>query len=346
MIERHHPYRLSASQASRLRVFLDEAGLGVLDEDSAAPLGAGESNITLELNTDAGQLVLRRPPEGPLSPKTHDVIREARILEALSGRFRVPKVLTTCMDVRVLGAPFFIMERVDGCVITRTVPPQFDTTAHRRAVSIELVETLADLHHVDWKSAGLDGLAPTSDYLARQVDRFERLWHLSRVTDIDLLAPVTEFLKRRLPSDNRAPAVVHGDYRLGNVVLASETPARLVAVLDWEMATLGDGWADLGYLLALWADPADPQPDVFESATLLRQDGFLQRDEVIAVYEDRSGMHVRNIDWYLVLALWKAAIFTRGNARRAHENGRAEAARRLSVKAEAITLRARDRIRV
>jgi len=301
-----------------LRRFLDAHGLGG-GELTATPIGDGHSNVTYLIERDDGpELVLRRPPRPPLPPSAHDVLREARLLSALADTpARVPAVLAVCDDVDTIGAPFYVMERVPGEVIVATVPPALDTPAQRRLIGEELIEALVEIHAVDWQAAGLDGFGKPTGYLERQVRRFTGLWELNRTREIPAVERVGAWLAEHLPESGPA-TVVHGDYRLGNTMFAADPPARLVAVFDWEMATIGDPLADVGYMCMMWVEGGDPASGMREYlGKVTRADGFPTRGELIARYEERSGRSMRDLRWYTVLALWKSTVFMEGNYRRA-----------------------------
>jgi aminoglycoside phosphotransferase (APT) family kinase protein len=297
-----------------LRAFLDERGLGAGELD-VEPIGEGHSNVTFAIRFDGTELVLRRPPRGPLPPSAHDVLREARVMTALDGRARVPAILAVCEDPAVIGAPFYVMARVEGDVITSELPPALDTPADRRRIGEELVDSLVEVHGVDWRAAGLEGFGKPTGYLERQLRRFLGLWEHNRTRDIPAVEAVAEWLRDNLPESGPA-TVVHGDYRLGNTMYAPQAPARLAAIFDWEMATIGDPLADLGYLCTMWIDRDDP-PTKFELSRVTREEGFLTRDELIARYEERSGRSMTDMRWYRTLALWKSIVFMEGNYRRA-----------------------------
>jgi len=302
-----------------LREFLDAHGLGSGDVD-ATPIGEGHSNVTYLVRRAPGhyEVVLRRPPRGPLAPSTHDVLREARLLRALAGSAaRVPRVLAACDDASVVGAPFYVMERVHGEVLTSTLPPGLDSVAERRRCGEELIDALAEVHAVDWRACGLEGFSSDPDgYLERQLRRFGGLWERHRTRDVPAVEDVAAWLRRNLPRSGPA-TIVHGDYRLGNAMFSVAPPARLLAVFDWELATLGDPLADVGYLCALWSERDDPPFGAFELSAVTREPGFLTRDELVARYEAASGRAMTDIRWYRALALWKATIFMEGNYRRA-----------------------------
>jgi aminoglycoside phosphotransferase (APT) family kinase protein len=303
-----------------LAAFLDEHGLG---SGSAAdlevePLGEGHSNVTYLVRRGDRDVVVRRPPRPPLPPSAHDVLREARLLRAIRGTAaRVPEVLAVCDDEAVIGAPFYVMERMHGDVITSEVPPALDTPAERRRIGEELIDALAEIHAVDWQAC-LEGFGKPTGYLERQVRRFRGLWEHSRTRDVPEVERVGAWLEENLPESGPA-TIVHGDYRLGNTMFAAETPARLVAVFDWEMATIGDPLADLGYLCTTWSEAGDPAVGRFELGRVTRAEGFPTRAELVARYEERSGRAVGDLRWYSTLALWKSIVFMEGNYRRALE---------------------------
>jgi aminoglycoside phosphotransferase (APT) family kinase protein len=295
--------------------FLDAHGLGA-GEPEIEPIGDGHSNVTYALRRGSAELVVRRPPRGPLPPSAHDVLREARVLRALEGRAPVPRVLEECDDPRVIGAPFYVMERIEGEVISDAAPAALDTEAERRRMGEELVDALVTVHAVDWRAAGLEGFGRPDGYLERQIKRFSGLWERNRTRDLPAIERVGRWLADHVP-DSPPATIVHGDYRLGNVMYAPEPPARLVAVFDWEMSTIGDPLADLGYLCTFWVDRDDPPAGIFEQHALTRASGWPTRAELVARYEERSGRAMGDIRWYQALALWKIIVFMEGNYRRA-----------------------------
>jgi aminoglycoside phosphotransferase (APT) family kinase protein len=295
--------------------WLDARGLGD-GEPEVAPIGEGHSNVTFALRRDGADLVLRRPPRGPLPPSAHDVLREARVLRALHGHAPVPRVLATCDDEAVIGAPFYVMERIDGVVVDEAPPPALDGEAERRAMGEALVDALVTVHAVDWRAAGLESFGRPDGYLERQLARFAGLWARNRTRELPALDRVSDWLAAHRPESPPA-TVVHGDFRLGNVLFAPAPPVRLTAVLDWEMSTLGDPLADVGYMCTFWVDRDDPPAGIFERQALTRQPGWPTREEMIARYEERSGRAMTDVRWYRTLALWKIIVFMEGNYRRA-----------------------------
>jgi aminoglycoside phosphotransferase (APT) family kinase protein len=297
-----------------LREFLAANDLEAPRQLSAVPVGDGHSNVTFTLSTG---VVLRRPPRGPLPPSAHDVMREARLLRALQPTVvRTPRVLAVCDDEQVIGAPFYVMEHVDGDVITSSIPDALDNPAQRERIADELIDALVELHATDWTTIGLEGFGKPTGYLERQLRRFTGLWEHNRTREIDAFEQVGAWLLANLPESPPA-TIVHGDYRLGNTMLAHGSPARLIAILDWEMATIGDPLADVGYMLLNWAEAGDPQDRKFNLQSVTAQAGFPSRQELVTRYEQRSGRSMQALDWYVTLALWKAAAFMEGNYKRA-----------------------------
>jgi aminoglycoside phosphotransferase (APT) family kinase protein len=296
-----------------LREFLSANGLSAPADLEAVPIGEGHSCVTFELSTD---VVLRRPPRGPLPPSAHDVLREARLLRALEPTpVRVPRVLAVCDDESVIGAPFYVMQRIDGEVVTGSLPPELDNPEQRDRVADQLIESLVELHAVDWQAAGLEGFGKPTGYLERQLRRFTGLWEINRTRELPEVEEVGAWLAANVPTSPPA-TIVHGDYRLGNTMVARAAPARLIAILDWEMATIGDPLADVGYMMLHWSQPGDPVGR-FNLQSVTALPGFPTRQQLIERYEQRSGRSMQALDWYVTLALWKAVVFMEGNYKRA-----------------------------
>ncbi|HWX45164.1 MAG TPA: phosphotransferase family protein [Solirubrobacteraceae bacterium] len=301
-----------------LREFLDAHRLGG-GELRASPIGEGHSNVTYLIEREDGsELILRRPPRPPLPPSAHDVLREARLLRALHDTpARVPTVLAVQDDPATIGCPFYVMERVAGEAIVFSLPPALDDPAERRRIGDELVDALVEIHGVDWRAAGLEDFGKPTGYLERQLRRFSGLWELNKTREIPAVERVAGWLAEHLPESGPA-TVVHGDYRLGNTMFATSAPTCLTAVLDWEMATIGDPLADLGYLCMIWGQADDPPGGIRDSlGSVTKADGFPTRAELIARYEGRTGRSMGDLRWYVTLAVWKMTVFMEGNYKRA-----------------------------
>jgi aminoglycoside phosphotransferase (APT) family kinase protein len=298
--------------AEALGSYLDGLGLGA-GSPRIEPIGDGHSNPTFRVERAGARLVLRRPPRGPLAPSTHDVVREARLLRAVRAHgVPVAEVLAICEDEAVIGAPFYVMAFVDGVVLTEQMPAQLADDAER--VTECLVDELVALHEVDPTAEELAGFGRPEGYLERQLKRFGGLYEANPTRRLPDIEVVTEWLHANLPP-SPPPTVVHGDYRLGNVMFGP-SPVHLAAILDWELATIGDPLADLGYMTAMWSEPGDLPNAVGDLSAVTRGAGFPDRDFLARRYAERSGRSLDALAWYQVLALWKAAIFLEVSFRR------------------------------
>ena len=293
----------------RVRAFLDEHGLGS-GRLWARRIGeGGGSNFTFLLERDEGRFVLRRPPRPPLPPSAHDVLREARLQLALAeaGFTRLPTIVAVCDDEHVLGVPFYVMDEVDGHVPTDELPAGLDDEPARRALGEDLVDTLVEIHAADVTTPALAAFARPGSYNERQVRRFAQLWEINKTREVPRVDEVGAALATALPEPLVATAV-HGDFRLGNTMVGREAPARILAVLDWEMGAVGDPRADVGYLLATYSEPGGP-PNPLGTSPVTARAGFPSRAEIVERYASRSGRQVEPLAWFEALALWKAAVF-------------------------------------
>jgi aminoglycoside phosphotransferase (APT) family kinase protein len=299
-----------------LQAFLDAHDLGE-GPIEAEPIGEGHSNVTYLIRRGGEQFVLRRPPRPPVPPSANDVLRESRLLRALqSTDVPTADVLAVCEDETVIGAPFYVMPFLEGHVITQSMPPELDNPEERRRTAFELVDGLVQVHSVDWQACGLDTFAKPTGYLERQVKRFTGLWEYSKTRELPVVQEVGDWLAANLPETPQT-TIVHGDYRLGNSMFELDAPARLKAIFDWEMATLGDPLADLGYMTATWSRPDEGFGTSFDLTTVTHGEGFPGRDELVERYAEQSGRSVSDLRWYQALAIWKATVFMEGNYKRA-----------------------------
>jgi aminoglycoside phosphotransferase (APT) family kinase protein len=288
--------------------FLDRHGLGS-GPVRATPIGEGQSNLTYRLERGDARVVLRRPPPPPLPPSAHDVVREARIQAGLArGGVPVPRILAVEEDEDVLGAPFYVMEEIDGVIVGDALPEALDVPDERLRLGLAVVDGLADLHAADWRACGLEGLGRPAGYLERQLRRWADLWERNATRELPEVLELGETLRATLPDSPRA-TVVHGDYRLGNLMVARTPPARLLAILDWEMATIGDPLADLGYLVATWSQVGAVEHPLLLSPVTARP-GFPTRAQLVERYAQRTGRDVARLAWYQAFALWKAVVFS------------------------------------
>jgi aminoglycoside phosphotransferase (APT) family kinase protein len=278
----------------------------------------GKANLTYLLRFGeaeaAREFVLRRPPLGPIPPGAHDMRREHRVLSVLHREFPLaPRSLLLCEDESIAGAIFIVLERRHGFVIRDDIPEEFaGRPALNRRIGLALIDALADLHRVAPAAVGLDGLGQPDGFVARQLAGWTRRWHGAQGgAEAEAaqrgFAPVLDWLEARLPRSGAA-ALLHNDYRLDNCLLDTADPARIVAVMDWDMCTQGDPLADLGYLLNYWVEPGDPPVWREIAAMPTWRDGFPSRNEAIARYAERTGFDVSTVGWHQVFAAFKLAV--------------------------------------
>ena len=282
-------------------------------------IAGGKSNLTYRVDSPAGSVVLRRPPLGHVLPTAHDMSREFRVMSALGGTaVPVPAMRHFCEDASVLGQPFYVMDLVEGHIVRSDFPAGYaDTDADKQQVCERLVDVLGTLHQVDPVSVGLGEFGRPDGYMARQVARWSKQWDASRIEGLTALDDFATDLAAQLPTTQRN-TVVHGDYRLDNTVLDPVDVGRIVAVLDWEMSTLGDPLADLGVLLVYWNQASDTGARsgglVVPSVTALP--GMLTRDEVAERYAKASGLDLEPLPWYVAFGFFKLAVVCAGIAMR------------------------------
>jgi aminoglycoside phosphotransferase (APT) family kinase protein len=293
----------------RVESFLDEYALGSGPIAVSRIGDGGGSNFTFLIERGSERFVLRRPPRPPLPPSAHDMVREAGLQNAIraAGFDRLAVIVAVCEDESVLGVPFYVMRWLDGDVISGALPAGLETEAARFALGIDLVDTLVEIHAADVSSPGLAAFARPGSYLERQVRRFAQLWALNQTRQIPAVDEVGLYLAAHLP-EPLPSTVVHGDYRLGNMMVSPDDAAHIVAVLDWEMGAIGDPRADVGYLLATYTEP-NGRVSALGSSPATGEPGFPSRAQLVERYVERSGRDLEPLAWFEALALWKAAVF-------------------------------------
>jgi len=293
-----------------LSAYLEREGFSRGQRISIEQFPGGHSNLTYLLTLDgAAEYVLRRPPLGPVAPKAHDMVREFRILRAVHPVFpTAPEPALLCEDTTILGAPFYLMERRRGLVVRRENPPEIgDDLGLRRRIGHALLDTLIELHAIDVSQPPLSGIGKPAGFLERQLSGWFGRWERSRARDLPAMDRLMEWLSFRLPRSSEA-ALLHNDYKLDNVMLDPADPARVVAVLDWEMSALGDPLIDLGILLCYWPEAGDP-PERRESISpVTAMPGWPSRAELVGRYAERTGRDVSRIAYYEVFAIFKIAV--------------------------------------
>src|SRR5258708_540348 len=246
---------------TRLLAYLCEQIPGLAGPLTVEQFPAGFSNLTYLLRTSNRELVLRRPPVGAKIKTAHDMSREYRILSHLHPVYhKVPQPLFFCSDESVIGAPFYVMERVRGIILRAHPPKGLELSPETmRRLSETFVENLVEIHQVDYQVAGLGDLGQPSGYVSRQVEGWTKRYYNARTDDVQPIESLASWLSEHTPSDSSRSALIHNDYKYDNVVLASEDLSKIIAVFDWEMATIGDPLMDLGTALGYWVDPADSE---------------------------------------------------------------------------------------
>ena len=287
---------------------------GIPGLDARAPMEVeqfpgGHSNLTYQLRFGAIELVLRRPPFGPVPPTAHDMTREFRWLSAVHPAFPLaPRAYLLCDDTTVLGSAFYVMERRRGLVVRTEEPPQIrDRPEVRRRVSSAMIQALADLHRLDVSAEGLAHLGKPEGFVARQVRGWTERWTRAQTEAVPGMEALAAWLAARVPPAPARFGIVHGDFKLDNVMLDAGEPSRLVAVFDWEMAALGDPLVDLGILLAYWT-PTTPPGMRDALTTVTTRPGWFTRDEIVERYAAASGRDVSALRYFEVFALFKIAV--------------------------------------
>ena len=270
----------------------------------------GHSNLTYLVRLDGREFVLRRPPFGPVAPTAHDMPREYRLLAAIHPVFPLaPQPYLLCADPAIIGAPFYLMERRQGIIVRREVPPEIGTDLRlRRRISEAVVETLADLHSIDIYQHGLDKLGKPAGFVARQVNGWAGRWERAKTCELPVLDEVVKWLVKNLPPDPERPTLLHNDYKLDNVMLDARDPSRVSAVLDWEMCALGDPLVDLGILLCYWSQSDDPAVRLEAARSATASPGWITRAEIVELYALRTGRDLSTISYYEAFALFKVAV--------------------------------------
>jgi aminoglycoside phosphotransferase (APT) family kinase protein len=308
------------------------------DRPEVRQFSNGRANLTYLLRYPERDLVLRRPPLGPVAEGSHDMSREFRVLSRLWRSFPLaPRAIALCDDASVIGSDFFVMERLDGVVVKEQVPELFgggqDASANRKLSEV-VIDTLARLHSVDPSRCDLDDLGHPEGFIVRQVDGWSRRWEAARDEPDEIADEVAGWLSDSVP-DSPPPTLIHNDWRLDNMAISPSDPGVCVAVYDWDMATRGDPLADVGTLMATWYDPGEAPSTLNPMPTDVP--GWLSRADALSRYQRRSGRDLSDIDWYVVFGTWKLGVvlqqiyirWKRGQTRDPRFEALGEGARRL-----------------
>ncbi len=291
--------------------FLRHALPDLEDEAEVLQFPAGYSNLTYLLRVGGRELVLRRPPPGSKPASGHDMKREYTILDALHGHYPYcPKPVLYVEDPEALGCPFYVMERIRGIIVRRSFPPRAADHETVRAICEGLVDALAELHLLDRDEVGLSGFGHPEGYVERQVEGWSRRYRRARTPDVPDFEEVMSWLARCRPVESPRPAIIHNDFKLDNVVLDPQDPRRLIGVLDWEMATVGDPLMDLGETLSYWIQDDDPPELRGLAMTPTDAPGALRREEIIQRYAAATGCAVDHLDFYYCFGLFRLAVIS------------------------------------
>jgi aminoglycoside phosphotransferase (APT) family kinase protein len=294
----------------RLRPVIADALPGATGPISVRQFRKGHSNLTYLLRVGAREVVLRRAPFGVTVKSAHDMRREFTVLSALHRVYsKVPRPLAFCDDESVIGAKFYLMERVRGVILRSESPPPglAFSPDYLKSTSTELVDTLAQLHAVDVARAGLASFGHPEGYVGRQVKGWTERYFKAKTDELPQVEQVAGWLARNMPPESGA-ALVHNDYKYDNVVFDPEEPARIIAVLDWEMSTVGDPLMDLGTSLGYWIDPDDPLEMRGHSYGPSFLPGSRSRVEMVERYAEKSGRAIGDVLFYYAFALFKIAV--------------------------------------
>lgn len=270
--------------------------------------GGGAANLTYLLDYGTHQYVLRRPPLGPVAEKAHDMEREYTVLSHLHPAYPLaPTAHLYCADEDIIGSDFFVMERRTGVVVRTALPDAFrDQSDAPQRITEALIDALAALHAVDYEAIGLGDLGQPEGFIERQIEGWYQRWHNAKTADLEPMNGVYHWLLENQP-DPQAAALVHNDFKLDNLMLSADDPGQAVAVLDWDMCTLGDPLSDLGALLTYWVQPDDPAP-LREIAQMPIDARFPSRSALVTRYAERSGRNVEDIHFYHALGLYRLTV--------------------------------------
>jgi len=296
--------------AQKVEAFLKKAMPGLRGPMGVHQFPSGYSNLTYLITMGDRELVLRRPPFGRKAKTAHDMGREYRILRALHPVFPYcPEPLVYTEDMSIIGSPFYVMERLGGVILRRDLPRGLSFTPEQvREICERLLDVHVELHAVDFKAIGLENFGKPEGYVRRQVVGWSDRYRAARTDDAPDCEAVMAWILEKMPEDTDKPAIIHNDYKFDNLVLDEQDPMRIIGVLDWEMATVGDPLMDLGNSLAYWVQRDDP-PEV-EAIRVIptNMEGALTRQEMVRRYAEKSGRSTENFDFYYCFGLFRLAV--------------------------------------
>ena len=294
---------------SRIDPYLKAHVPGLVGLPVVSQFPGGASNLTYLIQYPDQELVLRRPPFGQKARSAHDMGREYRILNQLKDAFAYcPKAFAHCTDQTLSGSEFYVMERVRGIILRCDLPDELALTADAtQTLCKSFIDTLVQLHQVDYNACGLGNLGKPEGYVQRQISGWSERYEKALTPDAPRWEAVKQWLQAKMPADHPTPAIVHNDYRFDNVILDPANPMQIIGVLDWELTTLGDPLMDLGNTLAYWIEAGDPAPVQLMRRQPSNAPGMLTRREFVDYYAERTGIQIDNYDFYYAYGLFRLA---------------------------------------
>ncbi|HPI14007.1 MAG TPA: phosphotransferase family protein [Spirochaetota bacterium] len=295
---------------ARVEEFLKDSIPGLSGKLEIGQFPSGFSNLTYLISVGDREMVLRRPPFGRKAKTAHDMGREYRILKALNPVYPYcPKPLVYTEDESVMGCPFYVMERIRGIILRKNLPKGLELRpADARALCERLIDVHRELHSIDYRAVGLGDFGKPEGYVKRQVEGWSGRYRDARTPDAPDFEAVMGWLAAKMPPDSPHHSIVHNDYKFDNVVLDAANPLKIIGVLDWEMAALGDPLMDLGSSLAYWVEKNDPDNLQMIRMMPTNIEGALTRDELVARYAEKSGVPVGGFDYYYCFGLFRLAV--------------------------------------
>jgi len=293
-----------------VEAFLRDSIPGLQGAMAIQQFPSGHSNLTYLISFGDREMVLRRPPSGTKAKSAHDMGREYRVLSALKEAYPYcPRTMAYTEDTSIIGCPFYVMERIRGIVVRREFPPGIGESPEKISnLCRKLIEVHHELHAIDYRKVGLENFGKPAGYVERQVNGWSERYRAARTPDAPDCEDIMAWLQAEMPPDSDQPAIIHNDFKLDNVVLDPDTPGKIIGVLDWEMATLGDPLMDLGGSLAYWVEKADPPEMLAIKFMPTDTKGALTRDELVCYYAELSGRTVDNYDFYYCFGLFRLAV--------------------------------------
>jgi aminoglycoside phosphotransferase (APT) family kinase protein len=294
----------------KIKSFLRDSIPGLHGEMTLKQFPSGHSNLTYLVRVGEREMVLRRPPFGNKAKTAHDMGREYRILSAIHAVYPyAPRPLAFADDESIIGCPFYVMQKISGIILRRDLPAGLEfSPARLRRLFERLVEVLHRLHAIDYMSIGLENFGKPKGYMSRQVTGWNRRYRAARTPDVPACEEIMGWLEEKMPAETDHPGLIHNDFKLDNVVLDQKNPIKIIGVLDWEMATLGDPLMDLGCSLGYWVEKTDSPERHAIRFMPTHLDGAMTRREMVNYYARLSGIQMENFDFYLCFGLFRLAV--------------------------------------